>query len=163
MRWFMDLAYPIMNRARHRKASEATRIPPSARGFGELRGTRQALLVTFKRSGEAVPTPVNHGLSDDGKLYFRSEPQAWKIKRIVNNPRVLIGPCNIRGKPAGPLAEGIARTLAPTESEQAHALVKDNWSRAMRAAERSLDRLGVPEIYVEVTPRSGTAAEEVLP
>jgi len=152
----MDLAYPIMNRARHRKAAEAAKMPGTASGFGAVRDVRQVLLVTFKRSGEPVPTPVNHGLSEDGKVYFRSEPGASKIKRITNNPRVLIGPCNIRGKPLGPLAEARARILPPAESEEALAFIRDNWSRMMKTAERSLDRLGVPEVYVEVSQYRGT-------
>jgi len=147
----MGLAYPILNRGRHRKASLAARQSPGAGDFEALRGTRQALLVTYRRSGEPVPTPVNHGLSGDGRLYFRSEPDAWKIKRIAHTPRVLVIPCNLRGKPLGPGCEGTARILEVAEREAAEGFVNANWSASMRAAERTLDRLGVPEVYVEVT------------
>jgi PPOX class probable F420-dependent enzyme len=150
MRWFMDLAYPVMDRARHRSAGMAARDPVGPWDTSALRSARQALVVTFKRSGEPVPTPVNHGLSADGKLYFRSEPRAWKIHRIAHNPRVLVCPCNLRGKPLGPLAEGIARVVADDRREIAHAIVQENWSPAMRIGETGLDRLGVPEVYVEV-------------
>lgn len=152
MRWFMDLTYPVMNRGRHRKATEAAREPAGAANFEGLRGTRQALLVTYRRAGEPVPTPVNHGLSEDGKLYFRSEPRAGKIKRIANTPRVLVVPCNLRGKPLGPGCEGTAHILGASESKAAEELVLGNWSPTMRLAESTLDRLGVPEVYVEVTP-----------
>jgi PPOX class probable F420-dependent enzyme len=147
----MDLAYPVMNRGRHRKASLAAREPAGAGDFEALRGRRQALVVTYRRSGEPVPTPVNHGLSQDGRLYFRSEPDAWKIKRIAHTPRVLVIPCNLRGKPLGPGCEATARILDGAEREAAERLVNANWSTSMRVAERTLDRLGVPEAYVEVT------------
>src|SRR2546430_13105972 len=40
---------------------------------------------------------------------FRS---VGKVKRIRANPRTLIAPCDGRGKPLGPAAEGRARILA---------------------------------------------------
>jgi uncharacterized protein len=155
----MDLSYPIMNRARHRKAAAAAWGPVTASDFDGLRDARQALIVTFKRSGEPVPTAVNCGLSDDGKLYFRSEPHLAKIKRITNNSRVLLAPCNIRGKPLGPLAEGTARILPPAESARAYAAIRGNWSPAMWPSEMGMDRLGVQMVYVEVAP---VAANQVL-
>ncbi len=153
----MDLAYPVLNRGRHPKAPRAACQPPGAGDFEALRGTRQALLVTYRRSGEPVPTPVNHGLSDDGRLYFRSEPEAWKIKRIAHTPRVLVIPCNLRGKPLGPGCDGTARILEGAERDAARELVEANWSASMRVAERTLDRLGVPEVYVEVTAAAAPA------
>jgi PPOX class probable F420-dependent enzyme len=150
----MDLFYPLMERSRHPKASEAVQEPPTAADLEGLRGARQALVVTFKRSGEPVPTPVNCAISEDGRAYFRSEPQTAKIKRIESNPRVLIGPCNIRGKPHGPLAEGRARILSAAESEPAYTLIRDNWSSAMWPSEMAMDRLGVSVVYVEVCGES---------
>ena len=146
----MDLFYPLMERARHRKAVEAAGEPPGAWDVDGWRKARQALVVTFKRSGEAVPTVVNFGLSEDGRIYFRSEPHTAKIKRISNNPRVLVGPCGIRGKPRGPLAAGVARVLAAEDSEPAHKLVRGNWSPAMWPSEMAMDGLGVSVVYVEI-------------
>jgi PPOX class probable F420-dependent enzyme len=154
MRWFMDLFYPLMERARHSEAGEIAAKPPSASGFEGLCGARQALVVTFKRSGEAVPTPVNCALSDDGRLFFRSEPHTAKIKRIANNPRVLVGACSMRGKPRGPLAYGTARVLATEESARAYGLIRRNWSPTMWPSEMAMDRLGVDAVYVEVVARS---------
>lgn len=151
----MDPFYSLMERGRHRKAGEAAQLPPSATDLESLRGARQALIVTFRRSGEPVPTPVNCAISEDGVVYFRSEPQMAKIKRIESNPRVLIGPCNIRGKPRGPLAEGHARVLPEAESAAAYALVRANWSPGMWPSEMAMDRMGVSMVYVEV--RGGPA------
>ena len=77
-------------------------------GFEHLRGHKYCLLVTYKRSGEPVPTPVWFGLGD-GELYVRSEADVAKVKRIRNDSRVRVAPCTVRGKPLGPPAEGRAR------------------------------------------------------
>ena len=171
MRWFMDLSYPVMKAMRSRQAVGAARQPATGMGFEELRNFRQAIVVTYRRSGEPMPTPVNHAISDDGKLYFRSEPHVGKMKRIRNNARVLVVPCTFRGKPRGAATEGIARELSGAEAERAFELIKSNWGAVMRPYERGLDLFGVSEVYVEVVPvarvadgaevsgRSGTAAE----
>ena len=41
-------------------------------------------LVTFRRSGDAVQTPVWFA-AYDGKLYVFSEADAWKVKRLRND------------------------------------------------------------------------------
>jgi PPOX class probable F420-dependent enzyme len=171
----MDLSYPVMKAMRSRQAVEAARQPATGMDFEELRAFRQAIVVTYRRSGEPVPTPINHAISDDGKLYFRSEPHVGKMKRIRNNPRVLVVPCTFRGKPQGAAAAGIARELSGVEAERAFELIKSNWGAVMRPYERGLDLFGVSEVYVEVLPvshiadgeeisgRSAMAAEEQRP
>lgn len=151
-RWLIDANYWLMDKGRSRKAAKIARQPPGAADFGALRGARQGLVVTYKRSGEPVPTPVNVGLSDDGNVYFRAEPTAWKVRRITNNPRVLVGPCNLRGTPRSPLAEGTARVLTGDEAARGEAIVAGNWSAAMRPLEKALDALGIPMAYVEIRP-----------
>jgi uncharacterized protein len=148
----MALQYKVFDRMRHRRAFEVAREEGKAHDFDALRGARQCLLVTFKRSGEPVPTPVNFGLSADGKLYFRSEPHVAKIKRLRRDPHVRVCPCNVRGKPLGPLAEARARVLPESENERARSIVASNWRADMKLFERTYERIGVPEVYVEVTP-----------
>ena len=150
----MDLQYRVYDRLRHRRAFEVAREEGTASGFDACRAARQCLVVTFKRSGEPVPTPVNFGLDDQGRLYFRSEPHVAKVRRIKRDPHVRIGPCNIRAKPTGPLAEGRARVLLAGSPDEVHAaeVVAANWSPAMRPFEKAGDRLGIDMVYVEVTP-----------
>jgi uncharacterized protein len=148
----MDLSYPLMKAMRSRQAVEAADRPATGMDFEELRNFRQAIVVTYRRSGEPMPTPINYAVSADGKLYFRSEPPMGKMKRIRNNPRVLVVPCTFRGKPRGAAAEGIARELSGAEAERAFELIESNWGAVMRPYERGLDLLGVPEVYVEVVP-----------
>ena len=117
--------------------------------------------MTFKRSGEAVPSPVNFGLSADGRLYFRSEPRSAKVRRIGRDPRVRVCPCNFRGRPTGQLVEGTARVLAASESGRAEAIVASNWTPSMKVLERGLDRLPLELAYIEVRPAAtGEALRE---
>ena len=148
----MDLQYRVYDRARHPRAFEVAREEGSGRDFSALRGARQALVVTFKRSGEPVPTPVNFGLDGEGRLYFRSEPHVAKIRRIRRDPHVRVVPCNLRGKPLGPVAEGRARVLPSAEEERAYAAIEANWSPGMKVFEKGADRLPVEMVYVEVEP-----------
>jgi uncharacterized protein len=136
---------------RSKKASEAARQPGTATDLSALDGQKYALVVTFKRNGEPVPTPVWSGVAD-GKLYFRTESDTAKVRRIRNDPHVRVGPCNSSGKPRGPLAEGRARVVAPEEEEHAEAAVQSNFGKGRQVYERMGERMGVKAVYVEVTP-----------
>jgi PPOX class probable F420-dependent enzyme len=129
-------------------------------GFEAMQGQKYCLLHTFKRSGEAVPTPVWFGLAD-GKLYFYTGADAPKIKRIRANPRVRVAPCNPRGKPMGPAAEARARVLDPHAEPRAEAAIQANYGLYRRVYEGAVQKLKVPGVYVEVSPAPvGTAAPE---
>jgi uncharacterized protein len=114
----------FMGRIRHPAASEVTEA--TATGFAHFDGHKHCLLVTFRRSGEPVPTPVWFGL-EGGRVYARSEERVGKVKRIRANPRVLVAPCDNRGKPAGSAAEGRARILAPEEEAAAERAIQSNF------------------------------------
>jgi uncharacterized protein len=148
----MAVQYRVFDWMRHRRAFEVAHEEGTAPDFEGFRGARQALVVTFKRSGEPVPTPINFGLAE-GKLYFRSEPHVAKIRRLKREPRVRLCPCNLRGKPLGPMVEARAEILPQSENERCHAIVKANWRADTKLIERTYDRFSVPEVYVDVTPR----------
>jgi PPOX class probable F420-dependent enzyme len=155
----MAVQYKVFDRIRDRRAFEVAREPGEFGGdLTAFRGYRQALIVTFKRSGEPVPTAVNFGLSDDGKLHFRSEPHVAKIKRLRRDPHVRVCPCNLRAKPLGPMVEAHGRILPDEESERSYASLEANWRPEMKVLERALDRFDVPVVYVEVTPVSAPGA-----
>ena len=119
-------------------------------GFDHLQGQKYCLLVTYKRSGEAVPTPVWFGLSDE-KLYVRSEADVGKIKRIRNDPQVRVAPCTARGKPLGPPTEGRARVLdQPGDEEKAEVALQANYGLGRKVYEGVG---GASEtVYLEITP-----------
>lgn len=57
-------------------------------------------LTTFRKSGEAVPTPVWF-VEMDGKLYVFTGEKTGKAKRIRANGRASVAPCDARGNPLG--------------------------------------------------------------
>ena len=139
----------LLGRIRHPEANEVTQA--TATGFGHLEGHRHCLLVTFRRSGEPVPTPVWFGLVD-GKVYARSEERVGKVKRIRANPHVLVAPCDNRGKPLGPAAEGRARIVSKDEEEQAEHAIQANFGLGRRMYEGVAMNLGPEGVYLEVRP-----------
>jgi len=54
-------------------------IPP------EIHDKKYVSLVSFRKNGAAVPTPVWFG-EKDGKLYVMTRSDSGKYKRIRNNP-----------------------------------------------------------------------------
>ena len=61
LRGVVDLQYRALDRVRHRHASEMARRPGTASDFGAMRGARQCLVVTFKRSGKTIGWDPNLG------------------------------------------------------------------------------------------------------
>ena len=143
-----DATNRVYLRIRHSGAWETAASAPGT--FDSLKGHKYALLHTFRKSGEAVPTPVWFGLTD-GKLYFRTYAGAAKVKRIRNNPRVLVGPCDVRGKPKGSLIEARARVLSDAEEAAAEKAIQSNYGLFRRFYEASF-AMKVDGAYVEVEP-----------
>jgi PPOX class probable F420-dependent enzyme len=151
------LNYRFLDAIRHKRAFEVADAPAEASDFAALEGRHYALVVTFKRSGDAVPSPVLFALAD-GKVVFRTDASVGKVKRMRNNPRVLVGPCNMRGKPRGPLAAGSARFLDGTEAEEARLALRRNYTLPMGIFESGVDRMPIELEYVEVTPEKEAVA-----
>ena len=86
--------------------------------FAELSKEQFINLATTKKSGAAVATPVWFALDGD-VLYVMTGKAAGKVKRIRNNPAVILGPCDRSGNLLGPTQPATARLL--NESEYAHA------------------------------------------
>jgi PPOX class probable F420-dependent enzyme len=75
---------------------------------------RFVALTTFKRSGEGVSTPMWIG-RDGADLFVWTPADSWKVKRVRNNPRILLAPSNRFGKVRDegvPPVEGTAQVVA---------------------------------------------------
>ncbi|HKO04722.1 MAG TPA: PPOX class F420-dependent oxidoreductase [Candidatus Acidoferrales bacterium] len=79
-------------------------------------------LETFRKTGQGVATPVWFA-EERGILYVYSEAASGKIKRIRNNQRVRIAPCDMRGRLRGDWIEATARILAGDEARHADDLL----------------------------------------
>ncbi|MFD7556052.1 MULTISPECIES: PPOX class F420-dependent oxidoreductase [unclassified Streptomyces] len=78
----------------------------------ELNRGRYVSLTTFRKDGTPVATPV-WAVADAGELYVWTRTATWKVKRIRNNGRVTVAPCDVKGRvPEGAaVVEGEARLL----------------------------------------------------
>jgi PPOX class probable F420-dependent enzyme len=77
---------------------------------------------TFRRNGQGVPTPVWF-VQDGDTLYVRTVDGSGKVKRIRNNPRVRVMPCDVGGKSKGEWVEGQARFAGADESKRVNGLL----------------------------------------
>ena len=76
--------------------------------FDVLDGHRYVRLITFRKNGEPVPTPV--WFARVGRaLYVVTGRRTGKAKRIRNNARVVIAPCDFIGRQKGPDVRATAR------------------------------------------------------
>ncbi len=57
---------------------------------------KHVALTTFRRNGEPKTTPVGIVRFGDG-VALTTGSQSWKLKRLRNDPRVELQPCNGRG------------------------------------------------------------------
>lgn len=96
-----------------------------------LAASKQISLTTYRKNGAAVATPVWH-VANDNILTTVSAADAGKVKRIRNNPRVQVTPCDIRGRTAQgavPLP-ATATLLPPSETEAARRLMETRYLTA---------------------------------
>jgi PPOX class probable F420-dependent enzyme len=147
-----DATYWGFDRARPKSAFASAAQPGTAPDFSGLHGHKYALLVTFRKDGTAVPTPVWFALLDDVRFVVRTEERTAKVRRIRRDPRARVFPCDPRGKPLGPGIEGTARILEPGEEcERAEAALDSHYGRTRRIYEKLMaDESGM--VYVEVAP-----------
>ena len=55
-------------------------------------------VTTFKKDGTEMPTPTWVVPLDDGKLGFYTSSTSGKVKRLKNNPKVVVQPSDARGR-----------------------------------------------------------------
>jgi uncharacterized protein len=83
-----------------------------------IQGQKYISLVTVRKNGEKIATPVWFG-EDNDKLYVMTRSTMGKVKRIRNNPSVEIAPCTIRGEETGAKIPAHARILPPQDTAHA--------------------------------------------
>ncbi|MFI6335578.1 PPOX class F420-dependent oxidoreductase [Streptomyces sp. NPDC050535] len=79
-------------------------------------GSGKYLLVTsYRKNGTGVATPV-WVVRDGEALGVWTVVDSWKVKRIRNRADVLVGPCDVRGRPTGDPVPATAEILDATET-----------------------------------------------
>jgi PPOX class probable F420-dependent enzyme len=91
----------------------------------ELAAARYVSFVSFRRNGTPVATPVWIAPYGQDELCFTTSGDAAKVKRLANDSRASIQPCDVRGrlKPGTMAVEVTARVTTGTEFDEVEAAV----------------------------------------
>jgi uncharacterized protein len=102
--------------------------------IAQFNNAKYLSLETFRKTGVGVRTPVwfaqDAGRRDEGTptpeaiFYIYSAPDAGKVKRIRNNPRVRVAPCDIRGNLRGAWVDAHTRICEGPEAVQGQELLR---------------------------------------
>ncbi len=87
---------------------------------------KYVLLTTFRKSGEAVSSPVWIAGLPEGTVGFTTEEGSGKVKRIRNNGRITLQPCGMRGtvKDGSVAVEGSAEILTGPGAEPVRGAIR---------------------------------------
>lgn len=103
-------------------------------------------LATFKKDGSRVEAPVWFNVIDE-KIVITTPRDAWKVKRIINNPRVEFATCTQRGRVTGPFFWGTARVLPDSDLARVIAVKKRRYF-----AFRLIKLVHRDQVAIEITP-----------
>jgi PPOX class probable F420-dependent enzyme len=133
---------------RSSRAQDVAETAPTG-SLADLQGHKYCVLVTYKKSGEAMPSALWFG-TGNGKLYVHTGASTAKVKRIERNPQVRVAAATTRGRPRSAPFVGTARVLPIDEAAEAERCLQGNYG----VGRRLYSRLGqqVASVYVEVTP-----------
>jgi hypothetical protein len=99
--------------------------------FTSLQERKYINLETFRKNGQGVRTPVWFaGEQEQGvpeKLYAYSTADSGKAKRVRNNPRVRVAPCDVRGKLLGEWVEARVEVVTGDEAEHGMKLLNKKY------------------------------------
>ncbi len=129
--------------------------------FDVLAREKYISLITVRRSGDVVPTPVWFAL-DSGTIYVETGPEAGKVKRIRHTPRVTVAPCTMSGAVTGPTLDGHARiltdqtdiTAAQSALTRAYGLTRSLYYRFLSVRRIIQRKPKVALAYIAITPAS---------
>jgi PPOX class probable F420-dependent enzyme len=83
---------------------------------------RYALVTTYRKDGRSVPTAV-WVVRDGNALAIWTVSDSGKVKRIRRNSKVLVGPCDLRGRPTGDQVPGEAVILDAEGTQRVRSLL----------------------------------------
>ncbi|MEJ6511830.1 MAG: PPOX class F420-dependent oxidoreductase [Actinomycetota bacterium] len=126
----------------------------------ELDAARYIAFVSFRNDGTPVSTAVWVVPFEDGYA-FTTDPDSWKIKRILKNPAVTIQASNVRGRPKrGSLAvAGHAEVLNPGAVARVRKAVRGKYRIMYRLLIERSDKKAAKK---DGSATAGTAAIKVV-
>jgi PPOX class probable F420-dependent enzyme len=133
----------------------ATSPAASDADFALLGRHKYCQLVTFRRNGRSVSTPVWFAHSG-GRLYVKTEDPSGKVRRIRRDCRVRVAPCSVRGRVLGPALDARARILPAVEAARAEDALRRRYGVGRLLFTLCVEPIfrlrGLAPIYLEVMP-----------
>ncbi|WP_320785199.1 PPOX class F420-dependent oxidoreductase [Streptomyces sp. CRN 30] len=87
-----------------------------------LAAGKYLLVTSYRRNGTPVATPV-WVVRDGAELGVWTAVDSYKVKRIRNRADVLVGPCDVRGRPTGRQVPARAEVTDPDTTEHYRRLI----------------------------------------
>jgi PPOX class probable F420-dependent enzyme len=123
-------------------------------GFASLDPEQTVSLVTFRRNGEPVATPLWF-VRDGALVYLRTMARSGKVKRLRHDPRVTVAPCTWEGEVKGAAVEGLGRVMASDEpaTKRADRLLDAKYGEERAKMTRMMQEQQEPLVFLELRPR----------
>lgn len=121
----------------------------TSRAPGQFANEKYLNLETLRKTGTPVRTPLWFA-EENGLLYIYSLADAGKVKRIRNNPRVRVAPCDMRGNLKGDWVDGQARLLEGDEGNHANRLLDDKYGLMKRIGNLTSNLLGRKRAFLAI-------------
>jgi len=86
-------------------------------------------LTTYRKNGEPKELPVWIVDLGDGSMGFTTHGESWKCKRIRNNSKIMVQPCDQRGKltPDTKAVPGTARLATGADFDRVRVGIKKKY------------------------------------
>ena len=117
-----------------------------------LNGHKYIRVITYKKTGKEVATPVWF-VFNKSVINIMTFEKAGKAKRIKNNPQVTLCPCTARGQSLGQNFKAHASFVAESEEKEINTLMKKKYGIIYRFL-RSIAKIrGVKYKFIELIPQ----------
>jgi PPOX class probable F420-dependent enzyme len=110
-------------------------------------------LETFRKDGSGVKTPV-WCAPFDGKIVVLTVGTSFKVKRIRNDPKVRLAPCDVRGRVRGAWVDGQCVVIEDhARAMQAHQAIRGKYGWVVKMTDLAARIAGRLErrAYLEIT------------
>ena len=114
-----------------------------------LAAARQVVLVTYRRDGRAVATPVWAAKVGD-LAYVRTQRMSGKAMRLARDGGCLIAPCGPRGSPLGGAVRAVGRLMDGWEESVGERALAAKYGLVRRICAAGQDMLRVDMCYLEL-------------
>jgi PPOX class probable F420-dependent enzyme len=125
--------------------------PRSALSWHDLEGYKYVSVTTYRRSGAKVSTPVWFVLRD-GHVFVWTAVNSGKVKRLRNNPKVAVAPCEMNGKPLGTYFEGTASISKDDSSPELKKAFKSKYGLLLSLSRTFSRGSSKNQVFLDISP-----------